>query len=253
MDLVSRTSIGVAAMRAWESQRPDRWFDDTYAARFAEVAGVHVHEPEDPVMRAIARSIVVRTRWIDEVLAAADAPQVVVLGAGLDSRAWRLRWPDGTTVWELDRAEVLDVKASVITEEPACDRRPVVVDLLDDWPAALAAAGHDPTTPTTWLAEGLLVYLEDAEVERLLARVTDLSPPGSRVVLTLGAARGAPAALADVWLSRAPEDPVAWLDGHGWDATARRWGDLAVEWGRPDWQARTRTPGLVEAVRRVVA
>jgi hypothetical protein len=149
------------------------------------------------------------------VLGASTAPQVVLLGAGLDSRAWRLDWPAGTTVWELDRPEVLDVKAAVVTGPPACDRRPVAVDLLDDWPAALAAAGHDPAVPTTWVAEGLLVYFDDAGVDRLLRRVTALSPAGSRLVLTLRVSDRALPHLADVWRSRAPADPVAWMAGHG--------------------------------------
>jgi methyltransferase (TIGR00027 family) len=257
VDVVARTSVGVAAMRAKESTRPDRWFDDPWAAPLVEAAGwVGEDLPDadavgDPVWRAIVRSTVVRTRWIDSVLGASTAPQVVLLGAGLDSRAWRLDWPAGTMVWELDRPEVLDVKAAVVTGPPACDRRPVAVDLLDDWPAALAAAGHDPAVPTTWVAEGLLVYFDDAGVDRLLRRVTALSPAGSRLVLTLRVSDRALPHLADVWRSRAPADPVAWMAGHGWDATAEAWSELAAEWGRPHWRSSSTKPGFVDALRTI--
>ena len=109
-----------------------------------------------------------------------------------------------------------------------CERIPVAVDLRDDWPAALAAAGHDPAAPTVWIAEGLLIYLPEDAVELLLARISAQSAPGSRMGLTLGSrgvierfgADAAPGSAASMWVSEMPDDPVNWLSGHGWEAEA---------------------------------
>ncbi|MCU1376576.1 MAG: SAM-dependent methyltransferase [Actinomycetia bacterium] len=252
---MARTALGVAAMRAQESARPDRWFDDSYAGRFLEAAGWDRTLPdadavEDPVWRSIMRSSIVRTRFLDELLATGDCPQVVLLGAGLDSRAFRLDWATGTTLYELDQPEVLAFKDEVLAADvPRCERRPVAIDLLDDWPAALEVAGHDPARPTTWVAEGLLMYFDDAGVETMLRRITNRSPAGSRLAITLRASTGAvPERMVGMWRSSAPDDPVAWLAGFGWMATVAAWGERAAAWGRPHWDTGAKA-GLVDAVR----
>ena len=91
-------------------------------------------------------------------------------------------------LFELDSAGVLDSKARVLADqaaEPACDRVPVPCDLREDWPGALLAAGFTPAQPTVWIAEGLLVYLDWDEVQGLIADLTGLSAPGSRLGLTM--------------------------------------------------------------------
>lgn len=140
----------------------------------------------------VAFSIVIRTKFLDDLLRQASASgvrQVVLLGAGMDSRAFRMDWPEGTRLFEVDTAAPLEFKASVLRQERAvahCERITVAVDLREDWPGALAAAGHDPAVPTVWIAEGLLIYLPEDAVELLLARISAQSAAGSRMGLTLG-------------------------------------------------------------------
>lgn len=134
--------------------------------------------------------VVARTVFLDELVIAAcadGARQVVLLGAGFDTRAFRLPWPPGVRCFELDTQDVLDSKQQVLTAQhavPGCERITISGDLRDDWPAALRAAGLRPDEPTAWVAEGLLVYLSPDDVDQLLDRVTDLSAPGSRLGLT---------------------------------------------------------------------
>jgi methyltransferase (TIGR00027 family) len=129
----------------------------------------------------------VRTHFFDTFFTdavAAGIRQVVILASGLDSRAYRLDWPAGTTVYELDQPEVLAYKSSTLAENgatPSADRREVAIDLRQDWPAALRAAGFDPTQRTAWLAEGLLMYLPAEAQDRLFTLIGELSPAGSRV------------------------------------------------------------------------
>ncbi|MFD8323541.1 SAM-dependent methyltransferase [Kitasatospora purpeofusca] len=190
---VGRTALLVAHARALEARRPDPLAVDPYAEHFvraapgcadwprdpAEVA------PDDPVWERLAAYFALRTRVLDAHLldaARAGTRQVVLLGAGLDSRAHRLPWPSGTTVWELDRPEVLAFKQHVLdglSAAPRAERRTVAVDLTTDWSGALRRSGLDLARPTAWLAEGLFLYLP-AEAELRVAAALDLlSAPGS--------------------------------------------------------------------------
>jgi methyltransferase (TIGR00027 family) len=180
-----------------------------------------------------------RTPFYDErILSAVGAgcEQVVLLGAGLDSRAFRLGLPEHVTVFELDRSPVLDFKQAVLAGHsavPTCRRVPLATDLLADWPAELPAAGFDPARPAAWVAEGLLMYLSRADADRLLDRVTALSAPGSRIVTeyfdrawqdsdvvndTLDDQDRAAWDLVRGSFLYGPVDehPAAWLSGHGW-------------------------------------
>ena len=108
----------------------------------------------------------------------------MILAAGLDARAYRLAWPDGTTVYELDQPEVIEFKTKTLTDlgaKPKADRRTVAIDLRNDWPKALLDNGFDPTQPTAWIAEGLLIYLPPEAQDLLFDRINELSAPGSRV------------------------------------------------------------------------
>jgi methyltransferase (TIGR00027 family) len=137
----------------------------------------------------MATYIGVRSRFFDEFLTGASAAgvdQIVLLAAGLDTRAFLLGWRPGTTVYELDVPQVLQFKDRVLTEQGArarCHRRTVAIDLRDDWPAALQQAGFHPQRPTAWLAEGLLAYLADQTKDSLFARVDKLSPAGSQIAV----------------------------------------------------------------------
>lgn len=140
-------------------------------------------------MSRMADNMAVRTKFFDEFfLAAAQAgvTQAVILASGLDARAYRLAWPAGTVVYEVDQPEVIEFKSRTLADlgaAPTADRRVVAVDLRDDWPAALRAAGFDPARPTAWSAEGLLGYLPPEAQDRLLDTVTELSAPGSRLAV----------------------------------------------------------------------
>ncbi|AGZ52296.1 methyltransferase, TIGR00027 family protein [Mycobacterium kansasii 662] len=137
-------------------------------------------------IRHFANAMAVRTRFFDDYFTDATRAgirQAVILASGLDSRAYRLPWPAGTTVFEVDQPRVIEFKTATLAglgAQPTADRRPVAVDLRDDWPAALREAGFDPAQPTAWSAEGLLGYLPAQAQDRLLDQVTAHSAPGSR-------------------------------------------------------------------------
>ncbi|MFJ9774343.1 class I SAM-dependent methyltransferase [Kitasatospora sp. NPDC101157] len=268
------TAVGVARVRALETEREDALFHDPLARAFAAAGGLWPSSPQLPDDEAARRrrlavsfSVVIRTKFLDDLLqqaCAAGVRQIVLLGAGMDSRAFRMDWPEGTRLFEVDTAAPLDFKASVLRREEAvarCERITVPVDLREDWPAALAAAGHDPSVPTAWIAEGLLIYLPEDAVELLLARIGAQSAPGSRMGLTLGS-RGvierfttdaAPGSAASLWVSEMPDDPVHWLAGHGWDASCHTIRERAAAYGRPITTPPQREEGpggLISALRR---
>ncbi|MFD4576936.1 SAM-dependent methyltransferase [Streptomyces sp. NPDC058417] len=192
---VGRTALLVAAARAIETHRPDALARDPLAARFVRAAPASADWPvhpdqvpdglADPLWGRLGRYFGLRTRVLDDhLLRAADTGtrQVVLLGAGLDARAVRLPWPRDTAVHEIDTGEVLAFKQAVLDRSgatPRARRRPLAADLRDDWAAALLADGFDPTVPTAWLAEGLLLYLPADAERRLIATVDRLSAPGS--------------------------------------------------------------------------
>ena len=137
-------------------------------------------------MSRMADNMAVRTKYFDEFFLGATKAgikQAVILASGLDSRAYRLTWPAGTVVYEIDQPQVIAFKTQTLAElgaTPTADRRVVAIDLREDWPAALRAAGFDPEQPTAWSAEGLLGYLPPEAQDRLLDTITELSAPGSR-------------------------------------------------------------------------
>lgn len=200
---VGSTAVMVAAARAVETDDPDPLICDPYAKLLVAGAGTGVWEAMldpslvtkvadiDPEIAAVYHYMrnyqAVRTHFFDAFFAdamAAGVRQVVILASGLDSRAYRLDWPTGTTVYEIDQPQVLAYKSATLAAAdatPAAERREVPIDLRQDWPAALRAAGFDPAAPTAWLAEGLLMYLPAAAQDGLFERITELSAPGSRI------------------------------------------------------------------------
>lgn len=198
---VGATATAVAASRAMASRGPDALLDDRFAEPLVRAVGIEhfvglldgkapeVPEAEDPALTraALNRQITVRTRFFDDFFTAATAAgirQAVILASGLDTRAYRLAWPAGTVVFELDQPDVVEFKTRALRDlgaQPAATHRTVGVDLRDDWPAALTAAGFDAGAPTAWIAEGLLVYLPPAAQDALLDHIDALSAPGSRI------------------------------------------------------------------------
>ncbi|MFF2031161.1 SAM-dependent methyltransferase [Arthrobacter sp. NPDC058192] len=197
-DGLPMTALAVAAGRAVEASRPDRLIDDPFAAALVEGAQSSQDWPlawpdpldaaplQQPILLA-STYIGMRTRFIDDFLRPGEQTrQTVILGAGLDTRAYRLPWTDGARVLELDLATVLEFKAQVLaglSAEPGCELVSVPADLSHSWGELLQAVGFDRTQPTTWVIEGLLPYL-DADAQLLtLQEVAALSAPGSRAVI----------------------------------------------------------------------
>jgi methyltransferase (TIGR00027 family) len=270
---VERTALLTAALRAAESRRPDRLYDDPYAARLAgdigpqllaEIRNVTFPPDGRRTLPSTPDYNAIRTRFFDDYLTAAAADesmtQIVVAPTGMDTRPYRLTWPAHVRVFEVDRPAVLAVKAGRLsTAKSTVDRTQVGTDMVtDDWGADLVAAGYRPDLPSTWLLEGLLYYIPEADVHRVLDQVRALTAPGSRVAadvvnaaaLTLANMRG----LLDVfagwgcpWLF-GTDEPEALFDRHGIDAQAVQPGEPAADYGRwPD----PVPPRSVVDVRRV--
>jgi methyltransferase (TIGR00027 family) len=190
----------VAAARAMASNAEHPLIDDPFAAPLVRAVGVDLFtrlasgdlRPEDldddadAGMQRMTDNMAVRTKFFDEFFldaTAAGIRQAVILAAGLDSRAYRLRWPAGTVVYEIDQPDVIEFKTRALADlgaKPTADRRTVAIDLRYDWPSALIEAGFDPNQPTAWSAEGLLGYLPPEAQDRLLDTITEISAPGSR-------------------------------------------------------------------------
>ncbi len=197
---VGATALGVAQARASESASECPLFTDPYAQLFVDAATalgwssplndqtVAELEKADPRlterMQAMFSYIASRTKYFDEFFITAGAngiEQVVILAAGLDTRAWRLPWVSDTVVYEIDQPKVLEFKADTLRADdarPAARYVPVPIDLRQDWPMALRDTGFDPTEPTAWSAEGLLLYLPADAQDLLFERIHELSCPG---------------------------------------------------------------------------
>lgn len=193
---VGATATMVAAQRAVSNEH--KLIDDPYAAPLVRAVGIDVYvrlvngeipvggeTNFDPVR--MAEAMATRTRFYDQFFLSAaqgGVAQAVILAAGLDARAYRLPWPAGTVVYEVDMPDVIEFKTLTLGDlgaEPRAERRTVAVDLRDDWASALRAAGFDPKAPSAWSAEGLLVYLPDEAQDALFDNVTELSAPGSQL------------------------------------------------------------------------
>jgi methyltransferase (TIGR00027 family) len=197
---VGVTATMVAAARAVATRDPNPLINDQFAEPLVRAVGVDFFakmasgelQPRDldddsaKGLRRFADAMAIRTEYFDNFFlnaTAAGIRQAVILASGLDSRAYRLPWPAGTVVFEVDQPQVIDFKTATLAAlgaQPTADRRTVAIDLRNDWPAAIKEAGFDPARPTAWIAEGLLGYLTAEAQDRLLDQITALSAPGSR-------------------------------------------------------------------------
>ena len=192
------TSVGAmatmaAAQRALAASAPHPLIDDPFAAPLVRAVGVDFFtrlvngQIQNPDSQRMAQRVAVRTRFYDQFFSDATEKgirQAVILAAGLDARAYRLPWPPGTVVYEVDVPQVTEFKSSTLQSlgaEPTVERRTVAVDLRDDWPAALWAAGFDPDAAAAWSAEGLLIYLPPDAQDALFDRITAFSGAGSQL------------------------------------------------------------------------
>lgn len=259
---VGSTALTIAAMRAIEAQRPDALARDPYAEAFVLASGMSLPTtPEaadaDPAFPwpAFSAFMGLRCRFFDDYFGAAGDDgirQVVILGAGLDARAFRLDWPSGTTLYELDVPRVLGFKDQVLESLDAtarCARQAVPADLRAQWSPALLAAGFNPGRQTAWLAEGLLPYLGEEGRLRLLAALSGLSADGSRVMIDyptqdsssmrgftalqdIADRAGVAFSAADTWADDTRDDPAGWLAAHGWLVGVRPVRAVAEQYGR---------------------
>jgi methyltransferase (TIGR00027 family) len=242
---VGYTALLVAGWRALHAVSAQPLVRDEYAKLFITasqdpyLAGVLANPGTTDDETAFPRLYGVQTRFFDDFFAsAADAGirQAVIVAAGLDSRAYRLEWLDGTTVFEVDLPKVLEFKAQVLREQgaaPKARRSEVAADLRTDWPTPLNAAGFDPRNLSAWSVEGLLPYLTDEAQNALFTRISELCAPGSRVAVgALGSRLDHDRLEAletkhpgvnmsgDVDFSaltyQPKTDPAEWLAGHGW-------------------------------------
>jgi methyltransferase (TIGR00027 family) len=209
---VGATATMVAAARAMASKTERPLINDPYAEPLVRAVGLELftklatgelspadlEDESDGSPAGVQRmtdNMAVRTKFFDEFFidaTNAGIRQAVILASGLDARAYRLPWPDGTTVYEIDQPQVIEFKSRTLAElgaQPTAYRRAVAIDLRDDWPAALRAAGFEPDQPSAWSAEGLLGYLPPEAQDRLLDTITELSAPGSRIATESGPSR----------------------------------------------------------------
>jgi methyltransferase (TIGR00027 family) len=201
---VGATATMVAAARAMATNSPDAVIDDPFAEPLVRAVGVDFFTklatgeltaadldsgPAPVSVQRFADGMAARTRFFDDFFRdATDAGvrQAVILAAGLDARAYRLQWPAGTTVFEIDQPEVIAFKTQALADlgaTPTAEHKTVAIDLRADWPSALREAGLDTSAPIAWIAEGLLGYLPAEAQDRLLDQITELSPAGSRLAV----------------------------------------------------------------------
>ncbi|MET7994506.1 SAM-dependent methyltransferase [Amycolatopsis sp. NPDC005232] len=247
---VGLTALIASYARAQESRRRDRLFADSLAEQFvARVLDVDVSTAALPPLgpareehpsefwKGLSGLFAGRTGFYDRYLTerlAAGCRQVVLLGAGLDSRAYRLAFPADTVVYELDSAQVLAFKERLVAEvgaEPAVKRVAVAADLREDWRRELLAAGFDAGVPTAWMAEGLLMYFEPDQADAFLGEIGGLSAAGSTLageylnrrtrMSDIPTPEEGDRAMAEVFVSvdrggPAAWPPAAWLATRGW-------------------------------------
>ncbi|UXA08012.1 class I SAM-dependent methyltransferase [Mycobacterium sp. SMC-2] len=265
---VGATATMVAAARALASEATDPIIDDPFAAPLVRAVGLEFFcrlvdgelappdaEDGERDLQLETDSIAVRTRFFDDFFrgAARDGiRQSVILAAGLDARAYRLSWPPGSVVYEVDQPKVVEFKTAAMAKlgaTPSADRRTVSVDLRDDWPEALRRSGFDQGQPTSWSAEGLLMYLPPEAQDRLFDNITDLSAPGSRLATEFHgdsgrtmserakqfnerwANLGCDIDLSGLFFDGERSNVVDYLTGRGWNVTTRERREYFADYG----------------------
>jgi methyltransferase (TIGR00027 family) len=271
---VGSTAVMVAAARAAETAKENPLIRDEFAQMLIDgpelsdlMSRMSATFAGDAGLEATYRHMVdyqaARTHFFDAFFtAAADAGirQHVILAAGLDSRAYRLDWPAGTAVYEVDQPKVLAYKAGTLAThgaQPSAARREVPADLRFDWPKTLRDAGFDPARPTAWPAEGLLPFLPGDAQDRMFADIDSLSAPGSRIAVEnfgvddtvrdgMARQRARVEQLrerlgdenvfdpGELWyLDDHRSEPADWFVAHGWRAGSVVGGDYLAQLGRP--------------------
>ena len=271
---VGATATMVAAARAVASSAEDRLIDDPFAEPLVRAVGIDfftrwaareldpadVDDADAPWgLQRMTDLLAARTRYFDEFFldaTSAGIRQAVILASGLDARAYRLDWPTGTTVFEIDQPQVIELKTATLAglgAEPTADLRAVPIDLRHDWPTALRQAGFDADQPTAWIAEGLLAFLPPEAQDRLLDNLTTLSAKGSRLAaeIFVNSTDAAPdqdpsqaatqrwrdhgfdIELSDLGYDGERNDVATYLDDHGWQSVSTPLSQLLADNGLP--------------------
>ena len=297
---VGATALGVAAARAAETESENPLINDPFARLFVDAAGdgmwsiyadpkllakaIELEPDMQMRLRLMIDFMATRTAFFDEFFlnaAHSGVRQVVILAAGLDARSWRLPWPDGTVVYELDQPKVLEFKSNTLREHgahPTAQLVNVPIDLRQDWPKALQEAGFDASAPCVWSAEGLVRYLPAQAQDLLFERIHSLSVASSWVASNVPSQgftdpdrvrrqredmqrmRAAAAKLVnaeitdfdDLWYpeERTPVD--GWLREHGWDVSVATFEQLLARYGRsvPEGAEDSMPPTLYVSAQR---
>ena len=190
---VAKTALFVAAVRARETERADPLFKDQLSSLLAGPEGMawlasSEADPKSNYRRDSFPYLELRTRYFDDWLQGAvlesEALQLVLLGAGMDTRAFRLAWPSKFRIFEIDTGELFSLKETRLRSAGirlGLDRVVVEADLTsDDWVGLLLDRGFRKDCPAVWLAEGLFQYLRAADVDQILEGAASVSLAGSR-------------------------------------------------------------------------
>jgi methyltransferase (TIGR00027 family) len=260
VDPISYTARIVAAKRAIEQSNPNPLFHDPYAADLAgdEVENLltkwrDVAERQSRVLSDVilkrTRYIAVRTRFFDDLLQAAlpslEQPQVVILGSGLDTRAYRLDWPKTAHVYEVDVPAVLNYKANALQKvSTLCHLHLIAGDLENPrtgWIKALLEAGFNQESPTIWLLEGVSMYLPEPAIHSLLRTISALSSRDSVLgvdgvasgsIMAAQRARKADRGRVVRHWQFGCDDPKQLLATYGWSADVSQPQDIGNAHGR---------------------
>ncbi len=261
---VGSTALFVATARALEAQKPNPLARDAYAEVFCRAVGGDWAQVLDGTAAEhrlasewgghFVNFQAARTHYFDDYFrraAEAGVRQVVLLAAGLDSRAYRLPWPDGTTIFELDQPQVLDFKRETLSRhgaQPNAERREIAIDLREDWPQALRDHGFDPAKASAWIAEGLMIYLPAGAQHELFTGIDSLAGAGSRAAIEEGTPMKPEefAAALDEERSAGDRNPFyqllyneryqpsdQWFGARGWNAVATPLTDYMRQVDRP--------------------
>jgi methyltransferase (TIGR00027 family) len=273
---VGATATMVAAARAVATKADNPIIHDQFAEPLVRAVGVDFLtrwasgdldaadvDADDSTwkLQQMPDAMAARTRFFDAFFTEATQSgirQAVILASGLDARAYRLDWPTGTTVFEVDQPEVIAFKTQTLADlgaSPTTDRRTVAIDLRNDWPAALTEAGFDRTQPTAWIAEGLLGYLPPEAQDSLLDNIAALSADGSRLAteaipdmpeVDQDKARALMQQATDKWRAHGFDlnfeelgyqgdrnDVAEYMNGLGWRSTGQPMSQLLAEHGLP--------------------
>ncbi|GFG76600.1 SAM-dependent methyltransferase [Mycobacterium botniense] len=261
---VGATATLVAAARGAAGKAGDLTIDDPFAEPLVRAVGIDfftrwaggeldlADDGSRRVLQWFVDLMAVRTRYFDDFVCnamGAGIRQAVILASGLDARSYRLSWPPGSTVFEVDQPQVIEFKTATLAglnAEPAADLRVVPIDLRQDWPTALRRAGFDPGRPTAWIAEGLLPFLSPDAQDRLLDSITALSATGSQLateifvpltrdmlqpVLQRWGSHGFDIVPSDLVYDGDRHDVARYLDNRGWQSVTTPMSQLLAAHG----------------------